>query len=322
MAPPGSEADTDWLAEPCWATSTRAYEPDDEGCLQLSKGQWIYVQYVGEGENADWNYGTDESGASAGWFPADLAAFHEEEEEAASADEDEDLQVGSADPSTSSPPLASAFSTQAQALVSEMPANAEQRKEDHAEETSGGHRPMLSGKAQREEARRLADMQAKPLDDSAKQAIAKRRALSAERRTAAELDAANRAGGQSELQAKLARRRAAADAEKAPPSAPAPQVPKTTTSAATEASAPDSRMPETTTSATTGEPAEPKIQAESVAPLADVVVADALVVAEPARDLPVSPPLKEENSIDGGNDTVVREQPTSEHPACACCSMM
>lgn len=318
MAPPGSEVDTEWLAEPSWATALRAYEPDDEGCLQLSKGQWIYVQYVGEGENADWNYGTDEAGASAGWFPADTVAFHEEEEEVASAEEDEGPQVSSAAPSANSPPLA-------HALPMKMPGSTvEERKEDLAEETSGGHRPMLGGKAQREEARRLAEMQAsKPLDDSAKQAIAERRALSVERRAAAELDAAKRAGGQSELQAKLARRRAAADAEKALPSAPASQVPETTTSAATEASAPDSHMPESTTSAATEEAAEPRIQAETLAPLADVPVADALVLAEPTPDPPVSPPLKEAGAIDGGDDAVgVREEPTTEHPSCACCSMM
>lgn len=337
MAPPLSEADTGWLAEPSWASVLRAYEPDDEGCLRLSEGQWIYVQYVGEGDNADWNYGTDDSGASAGWFPADAVAFHDGEEELSSAEEPEGPRMGLAAPTTNSPPAASTGSTQVRALPIKMPAGtmAEKIKADPADQTSGGQLSMLSGKAQREEARRLADLQAKPLDDGAKRAIAERRALSVERRVAAESDAAKRAGAQSELEAKLARRRAAADGEKADlASALASPLPQQTSADVTQMA--------TATNALTAPSIPAPVAAGAVAPHAGAGAADPAVVAEPAAELPApclstatatttaltlrgqASPSKEASVDVVSGDTIgVREEPTkSDQPSCSCCSMM
>lgn len=312
MAPPASGTNSGWLAQPAWASAWKAYVPDDQGCLPLSEGQWVYVQYVGEGENANWNYGTDESGASVGWFPADIVVFYDGEDDASSTGEAEGHRMSLATPTKNSRPSASASSPRRGQKI-EMPVSsrAEQIESDPAKVTSGGQLTMLSGKAQREEARRLADLQAKPLDDSAKQAIAERRALSQERRTAAECEASKRANGQSELEARLARRRALSDGETtapapaAPDSAPLPQP----SSDATVAEAADA----------TERPADP-VAGSGVAPPAGVAVTDARAGTEPAADLPAPSPAREENIGDGGDDDLGPAK--SKKPACGCCAVM
>jgi len=66
-------ADPGWLTNPYWARATSSRHPEP-GCLTLLLGQWIWVQFIGEGENTGWSYGTDETGKEAGWFPTMMVA--------------------------------------------------------------------------------------------------------------------------------------------------------------------------------------------------------------------------------------------------------
>jgi len=44
---------------------------EETGYLQdLTPGQWLFVQYIGEGDTAGWSYGLTESGQDEGWFPS------------------------------------------------------------------------------------------------------------------------------------------------------------------------------------------------------------------------------------------------------------
>ena len=145
-----------------------------------------------------------------------------EDEETASVGEDEGHRMSLATPKANSRPAAFA-SSPAKGLPIKMPGGttAEQSEAAAATLTSAGG-AMLSGKVQREAAKKLADLRAKPLDDSAKLAIAEHRALSAERHAAAQDEAAKRGRGMSELEARLARRGAISDGmEPEPVEAPA-----------------------------------------------------------------------------------------------------
>jgi len=62
----------DWLTEPYWALATEPCS-SDEGCLDLHVGQWIWVQFVGSGDELGWSFGTEETGVWSGWFPTDAA---------------------------------------------------------------------------------------------------------------------------------------------------------------------------------------------------------------------------------------------------------
>mmetsp|Transcript_13354 Transcript_13354/g.30455 ORF Transcript_13354/g.30455 Transcript_13354/m.30455 type:complete len:259 (-) Transcript_13354:83-859(-) len=70
---------------------------------------------------------------------------------------------------------------------------------------------MVHGRSQQQEARRQANLQTVTLSAAEKESVDRRRAESAERHRAASQDAERKKAGQNELQAKLARRRAASD---------------------------------------------------------------------------------------------------------------
>lgn len=73
-----------WLEQPYWAivgsgTRLPSRAGDEQTYLKdLQPGQWLWVQYVGEGENIGWSYGATESGDHEGWFPSDAVIRQDE----------------------------------------------------------------------------------------------------------------------------------------------------------------------------------------------------------------------------------------------------
>eukprot|EP00928_Gymnodinium_smaydae_P071835 TRINITY_DN55317_c0_g1_i1.p1 TRINITY_DN55317_c0_g1~~TRINITY_DN55317_c0_g1_i1.p1 ORF type:complete len:534 (+),score=127.94 TRINITY_DN55317_c0_g1_i1:115-1602(+) len=57
-----------WLEEPFWACAVEACHAED-GCIEVAQGDWLYVQFVGRGDDDGWSYGTNEDGTASGWFP-------------------------------------------------------------------------------------------------------------------------------------------------------------------------------------------------------------------------------------------------------------
>eukprot|EP00746_Dinoflagellata_sp_MGD_P019886 gnl/MRDRNA2_/MRDRNA2_146255_c0_seq1.p1 gnl/MRDRNA2_/MRDRNA2_146255_c0~~gnl/MRDRNA2_/MRDRNA2_146255_c0_seq1.p1 ORF type:complete len:365 (-),score=75.06 gnl/MRDRNA2_/MRDRNA2_146255_c0_seq1:141-1235(-) len=241
-------AEPAWLKEGFWAVAKFDRHPE-EGCLTLAKGQWLWVQYVGDGEHAGWYYGTNESLEMAGWFPADFVEPWEEDKEQACKDGSDSGRGANSksvngalddEDSSFSPPEAS------QAPLPPNPGQSPSHKDmtnsqnislqtkssasgiepgcvmiqmagsvglDSGERLSMG---MVSGERQLAEKRRQAALQECSLDADQREEIQRRRADSVERRRQSLEEEERRTSGHSELQAALARRRAASETAEGP----------------------------------------------------------------------------------------------------------
>eukprot|EP00927_Polykrikos_kofoidii_P014808 TRINITY_DN16537_c0_g1_i2.p1 TRINITY_DN16537_c0_g1~~TRINITY_DN16537_c0_g1_i2.p1 ORF type:complete len:431 (-),score=104.23 TRINITY_DN16537_c0_g1_i2:312-1604(-) len=227
-----------------WARAICDYEPADEGCLKLVKEQWIWLTYVGENDDAGWNYGTNEDGSAQGWFPADVMVWDDGQgydgcevyEQSNGGGEDyEDYEDDKESDGDTAACTTAAVAASRHDLVS-VPASigdiiagasgrgnaasrgrsAEPSGHEGESDSSRAHSApaegrapirMVHGREQAAEARRQAALGAAALDEREQQAIAERRALSVERREKAEAAERSKKDANSELQAVLARRR-------------------------------------------------------------------------------------------------------------------